>query len=151
MKVIAVIWQPIYQFISPIENIMPLTDDTRKVIFRKLKAAMEKFSPPMVAKSAAGSGSYELIGNKEVPYGHDKKLIPGMFFASIAQRKDSVAFYFFPSYMNPKLKTTAPSLYKCLKGKTCFHFKKEEQVDEKELAALLKEGVKDWQKAGYMK
>jgi hypothetical protein len=130
---------------------MPITEETRKSIFNKLKKNLKKYTPPMVVKTDSDNKSFELIGNKEVPYGYDKKLIPGMYFASIAQRKDSVAFYFFPSYMNEKLKEVAPSLYKCLKGKTCFHFKKEEQVNEKELDALLKSGVKAWEKSGYMK
>jgi hypothetical protein len=68
----------------------------------------------------------------------------------VAQRKDTVAFYFFPAYMDKEMKNTAPSLYKCLKGKTCFHFKMPEQVNEKELSALLKSGVTAWKKAGYM-
>jgi hypothetical protein len=130
---------------------MPITQETRALIFEKLKGQLEKCSPPMTAGESKKVLHYELTGNKPVPYGYDKKIIPGMFFASIAQRADSVAFYFFPSYMNPKLKDTAPSLYKCLKGKTCFHFKKPEQVDEKELKALLKAGITAWKKAGYMK
>lgn len=130
---------------------MPITDNTRKQIFDKLKRNLEKFAPPMVAKSASTHHTFELIGNKPVPYGYDKKIIPGMYFASIAHRKDSVAFYFFPSYMNTGLKEVAPTLYKCLKGKTCFHFKKEEQVNEEELNTLLKVGMKAWEKAGYMK
>jgi hypothetical protein len=129
---------------------MPIKDETRKIIFDKLKKSMERCTPPMVAKASTSNQTYELIGNKAVPYGYDKKIIPGMFFSSIAQRKDSVAFYFFPSYMNEKLKVVAPTLYKCLKGKTCFHFKKVEQVDEKELGALLKKGMEAWKKAGYM-
>lgn len=128
---------------------MPFTEETRTNIYNKLKKNLEKFTPPMVERSS--ENGYELIGNKPVPYGYDKKIIPGMYFASIANRKDSVAFYFFPAYMNPKLKETAPAIFKCLKGKSCFHFKKEEQVDEKELNALLKAGLKAWEKEGYMK
>ena len=106
----------------------------------------------MVAKSDDKKQSIELIGNKPVPYGHDKKIIPGMFFAAVMQRKDSVAFYFFPIYYHTdQFKKVAPGLIKCLKGKTCFHFKKEEQVTEKELNALLKLGVKAWKDEGYMK
>jgi hypothetical protein len=130
---------------------MPITDETRNLIFNTLKKNLQKFTPPMVETSAPTHYHYELIGNKPVPYGHDKKIIPGMFFASIANRKDSVAFHFFPSYMNTDLKKVAPSLYKCLKGKTCFHFKKPEQVNEKELNALLKKGADAWKEAGYMK
>ena len=40
---------------------------------------------------------------------------------------------------------------KCLKGKTCFNIKKVDQVDEKEVTALLKAGVKIWKEMGYMK
>lgn len=130
---------------------MPITAETREAIFNKIKKHLDEFTPPMVKGKGSDHQSYELIGNKAVPYGHDKKIIPGMFFAALAQRADSVTFHFFPSYMNTDLKEVAPSLYKCLKGKTCFHFKKEEQVNEKELKALLKKGVAAWKKMGYMK
>lgn len=130
---------------------MAISDETRKAIYVRIKKQLDKCTPPMQAKSDPDKLTYEMIGNKPVPYGYDKKIIPGMYFASVAQRKDSVAFYFFPSYMEKGMKDAAPSLYKCLKGKTCFHFKKEDQVDEKELATLLKLGVAAWKKAGYMK
>lgn len=129
---------------------MAITNETRNLIFETLKKNLKNFTPPMVETKAFGHYDYEVIGNKPVPYGHSKKMIPGMHFAAIANRKDSVAFHFFPSYMN-SLKDVAPSLYKCLKGKTCFHFNKPEQVNEKELNALLKKGVDVWKKAGYMK
>jgi hypothetical protein len=128
---------------------VPIGENTRNAIYNRLKKNLEQFAPPMVAK--AGDASYELMGDKPVPYGYDKKIIPGMFFASIAHRKDSIAFYFFPCYMDTGLKEVAPSLYKLLKGKTCFHFKKEEEVNERELKLLLKKGVTAWKKAGYMK
>jgi hypothetical protein len=129
---------------------MPITPETRLAIFNKLRKSLEKCTPPMVVKTDKAGEGYELIGNKPVPYGYDKKIIPGMFFAAVAQRKDSVTFHFFPSYMS-NLDEVAPSLYKCLKGKTCFHFKKEEQVNEKELDALIKKGVSAWKKMGYIK
>ncbi len=129
---------------------MPITEETRILIFNKLKKNLEKFTPPMVVRIDTLNSSFEIIGNKPVPYGYDKKLIPGMFFATIAQRKDSVTFHFFPSYMNANLREVAPSLYKYLKGKTCFHFTKEEQVNEQELTLLLQEGFMFWEKSGYM-
>src|ERR1041385_2934781 len=103
---------------------MPITTETREAIYNKLRRHLEKCTPPMVVQSDSGQG-FSIMGNKPVPYGYDKKIVPGMYFASIMNRKDSVAFYFFPSYMNKEMKDVAPSLYKCLKGKTCFHFKKE--------------------------
>ena len=129
---------------------MPITEKTRILIFNKLKKNLEKFTPPMVVTIDSSNSSYEIIGNKPVPYGYNKKIVPGMFFASLAQRKDSVTFHFFPLYMNEKLKEIAPSLIKCLKGKTCFHFSKEEQINEKELTLLLEKGMIAWKKSGYM-
>ncbi len=129
---------------------MPITEETRILIFNKLKKNLEKFTPPMVVTIDSSNSSYEIIGNKPVPYGYNKKIVPGMFFALIAQRKDSVTFHFFPLYMDTKLKEVAPSLYKCLKGKTCFHFNKEEQINEKELTLLLEKGMIAWEKLGYM-
>lgn len=130
---------------------MAITEETRKAIFNKLKKEMVKCTPPMVVKQNPSHHSYELIGNKPVPYGYKKDIIPGMFFAAIAHRKDSVTFHFFPCYMGTEMKATAPSLWKHLKGKTCFHFRKSEEINEKELASLLKKGVQAWKKAGYMK
>lgn len=130
---------------------MPITDETRKQIFSKLKKHLDACTPPMVAHGGGESYDYQLLGNKPVPYGSTKKIVPGMFFAAVAHCKDSVALHFFPCYMNPKMLDVAPGLVKYLKGKTCFHFKKEEQVNEKELKALLKQGVAAWKKMGYMK
>jgi hypothetical protein len=130
---------------------MPITEEIRRSIFSRLEKALNECSPPMVVKADRDKMMMDVIGNKPVPYGYDKKIIPGMYFASVMQRKDSVAFYFFPSYMHPGLKEIAPVLYKCLKGKTCFHFKKEEQLNEKELKQLLKTGVVAWKKAGYLR
>lgn len=129
---------------------MAITNRDRKEIFEKLEKYLAACSPPVVAKKDGKELSYESIGNKAVPYGSTKKMIPGMFFASIAQRKDSVAFHFFPCYMNPAMQEVAPTLYKHLKGKTCFHFKKAEDINEKELKALLKKGLAVWKKMGYV-
>ena len=129
-----------------------MTNEIRTAIFSMLENALRKCSPPMVSKSDEKKQSIELMGNKPVPYGYDKKIVPGMYFASVAQRKDSVAFYFFPIYYKTdQFKKVAPTLLKCLKGKTCFHFKKEEQINEKELNAVLKLGVKAWKEEGYLK
>lgn len=129
---------------------MAISAETKKIIFNKIKTSLEKCTPPMVYKKGSAD-AYELIGNKPVPYGYKKEIVPGMYFASTMIRKDSVAFYFFPCYMNPQFKKIAPSLHKHLKGKTCFHFKKEADVNEKELSAMLEKGMKAWKDAGYMK
>lgn len=79
-------------------------------------------------------------------------MVPGMYFASALIRKDNVSFYFFPIYDHQKdFEKLIPTLLKCLDGKTCFHFKKEEQVVEKELRAMFKKGIEAYEKQGWVK
>jgi hypothetical protein len=130
---------------------MPLKPEVRRNIFNKLKSALKKQSPPMVCTKDKAD-CYELIGNKPVPYGSRKKIVPGIYFASTVARKDMVSFYLFPLYYHEKeFAKLAPTAMKCLKGKTCFNFKKEEQVIDKEIDALLEKGAAMWKKSGYMK
>ena len=130
---------------------MPLTPESRKEIFNKLKAGLQKHSPPMVVSKDKES-AYELMGNNPVPYGSKKTIVPGMYFSSAVARKDMVSFYFFPLYYHESrtcgIKDTIPTMIKCLKGKTCFNFKKPEQVNEKELNALLKKGCRHGRRTG---
>jgi hypothetical protein len=128
---------------------MPLSPASKKEITKKLAIALEKCAPPMVIARQSENGM-ELIGNKPVPYGYTKKIVPGMYFSSFVVRKDMVSFYFFPMYMSEGFKELIPTMIKTLKGKTCFNIKKPEQVNDKELAALLKKGVDAWKKQGYM-
>ena len=133
---------------------MPITPETKQAIFNKLKATMEQCCPPMVVpkKNLGRQDAFEIIGNTPVPYGSTKKIVPGMFFVSIVPGKDMVSFHFFPIYMNKEaFKDLAPLTMKYLKGKSCFNFNKVEQVNEKEIEALLKKGVAVWQKLGYVK
>lgn len=130
---------------------MPLKPETRKAIFEKLKASLQKQCPPMVCAKDKPD-CYEIIGNKPVPYGSRKKIVPGLYFAGTVARKDMVSFYFMPIYYHQKdFVDIAPTLLKSLKGKACFNFKKSEEVNEKEVVALLKKGVQAWRKLGYMK
>lgn len=130
---------------------MPLAPAVRKNIFNRIKAALKKQCPPMVC-SKDTAGTYEIIGNKSVPYGSKKIIVPGMYFSSVIARKEMVSFYLFALYDKPEeFMRIAPTVMKCLKGKTCFNFKKEEQVVEKELEELLTRGAQIWKEQGYMK
>ncbi len=130
---------------------MPLSPQTADTIFNTLVEAMTSVCPPLVITKNK-KGVFEIIGNTPVPYGSTKKIIPGMYFASAVVRKDMVSFYVFPIYGHPELFIdVAPTAMKCLKGKTCFNFKKSEQVNKTEIVALLKKALAVWKKAGYVK
>lgn len=130
---------------------MPLTVESREEIFNIVKKGLSKFNPPM-AVSKDKDEVYELMGNVPVPYGSKKIIVPGMYFSSVVARKDMISFYFFPIYFHAAdFIDLIPNMKKYLKGKTCFNFKKADQVNEKELNDLLKQGVKAWIKLGYLK
>jgi hypothetical protein len=130
---------------------MPLKPEIRKAIFDKLKSSLERQCPPMVCVKDKPD-TYEILGNKPVPYGSTKKLVPGMYFVSIVARKEMVSFYFMPIYYDRQnYFDVAPTLLKSLKGKACFNFRKMEQINEKELDTVLKKGVQVWKKCGYLK
>ncbi|MBK7440812.1 MAG: hypothetical protein IPL12_04110 [Bacteroidetes bacterium] len=130
---------------------MPLSPQTAETIFNTLVEAMTSLCPPLVITKNK-KDVFEIIGNTPVPYGSTKKIIPGMYFASAVIRKDMVSFYVFPIYGHPELFIdVAPIAMKCLKGKTCFNFKKTEQVNKKEILAMLKKALAVWKKAGYVK
>lgn len=130
---------------------MPLTAEATKQITTILRESLRECCPPMVITKESEKGM-EIIGNKPVPYGYKKVIVPGMYFSSFVARKDMVSFYIFPLYGGEKhFKNIAPLAMKCLKGKTCFNFKKPEQVIKSEIDALLKKGVEIWVQQGYMK
>src|SRR5436305_8007752 len=111
---------------------MPLSEEDRKEMFAKMKSILTKHCPPLVVSKDKAS-VFEVMGNTPVPYGSKKTIVPGMYFASVVERKDKVSLYFFPIYFRAnEFKDLATSVMKCLKGKTCFHFTKPEQVVEKE-------------------
>lgn len=129
---------------------MPLTAEARTEIFNKIKSSLQKQTPPMLI-SKDKDDVFEITGNKPVPYGSTKKIVPGMYFSSVMARKDNVSFHFFPVYMHTEeFINLIPTMSKYLTGKTCFTFKKTEQVNEKELNALIEKGVKAWKKLGYL-
>jgi hypothetical protein len=129
---------------------MPLTTETRQQIFDTISTILRQQCPPMVI-SKDKKDVLEIMGNKAVPYGSKKTIVPGMYFSSVVARKDMVSYYFFPIYYHTDdFINLIPTLAKYLKGKTCFNFKNPGQVNEKELKALLKKGVQAWKKMGYM-
>lgn len=110
---------------------MPFTPEIRKEIFEKIKSALHKQSPPMVV-SKNNENNFELIGNKPVPYGSKKTIVPGMYFSSVVARKDMVSFYFFPIYFHENdFKALIPTMIKTLKGKTCFNIKNRNRLMKK--------------------
>ena len=74
-----------------------------------------------------------------------------MFFAGTRMLKGAVGFYFMPIYTHEaEFKNLSPELRKILKGKSCFHLKKQDPVLESQLKELLKQGYEVYRKAGWV-
>lgn len=130
---------------------MPIDPAESNAIFTQIRAQLQKCCPPMIVVKD-NDRVFEIAGNKPVPYGARKKMIPGMHFSSVIIGDATVTFQFFPIYFQTQnYLDLIPTASKYLRAKTCFNFKKAEQVNTKEISALLKKGIQTWKKLGYMK
>lgn len=83
---------------------------------------------------------FEVTGTIEAMQG--KKKVDGIYFASIVPKPKDVRFYFFPTYTHQNELIDMPEhLKKCLKGKSCFHFKEIDKDLEKSIENLVKKGI----------
>ena len=94
---------------------------------------------------------FEIWGTIEAMQG--KKKVEGHYFASVIPKPKDIRFYFFPLYTHRDalIDSLSEELKKSLKGKTCFHIKAISEDMEKELKALIDQGVKLYQKDGLLK
>jgi hypothetical protein len=121
--------------------------DNKQIIHKKIKSILSEFASanPHIRISANGA---ELSAKKKITIG--KKEINGMYLASVKMNKNFSVFYFFPVYSNPKMLAEIPdNLKKCLKGKTCFHIKKDDEEIYRSIKALLNLGLKAYKKMGW--
>lgn len=126
---------------SPLMKFAPTmpTQDQKQLVFQKLRERLSQLSPPL-AVQADMEGKYELAGMKTVTV-HNKTQ-EGIFFASAVIMKGHVGFYFFPIYTHPERFQDMPeSLKKALKGKSCFHIKKDDDVLFTQVDEILKKGL----------
>jgi hypothetical protein len=117
-------------------------------IFDKLKALLQSYAKaPLVAQDGTG-GMYNLVSNKPVEIlGKEREL----FFASAMVQKGYVGFYFFPIYTDPGIASVlSPELLKCLKGKSCFHIKKDDPVVMEQVKDALDKGYELYKEKGWL-
>ncbi|MBN4061752.1 MAG: hypothetical protein COA57_05240 [Flavobacteriales bacterium] len=120
----------------------------KEEIFNALKKELSAFSPLLEVTKDLES-NYELYGTKSVTVG--KKTVDKMYFASAIIQKNFVGFYFFPIYTHrQEFNDTPQELQKCLKGKSCFHIKKNDEQLIQQIRDILKKGKEVYQKAGWI-
>ncbi len=120
-------------------------------IFRRLRSAVAEYSPPLVERTARvpGKDSYELWSELEVEI--DGRRRDELFFAGLIVQKGYVGFYFMPVYSDPeKTELFHPDLLKLLKGKSCFHVRRLDDVLEGQIRDALHEGFELWRRRGWI-
>lgn len=92
---------------------------------------------------------YELSGKKKVVAW--KREFESMFFAAVIIQKGFTGFYFFPIYTHVKeFKKLPDNLKKCLKGKSCFHIKKNDKDLFASIKEIVKQGFDIYKKSGWV-
>jgi hypothetical protein len=91
---------------------------------------------------------FEVVGTKKAMQG--RKEVDGFYFGSIIPKPGDIRLYFFPIYTHAKkYDWISGDMRKCLKGKSCFHFKKLDRPLRLELEKMIKLGIdlyreEDW-------
>jgi hypothetical protein len=86
-------------------------------IFEALRAELERYSPPLTARtgSVKGKDDYHLWSEREVVIEGRKR--DEVFFAGVIAQKGYVGFYYMPVYAEPEQKELfEPELLALLKG-----------------------------------
>ena len=111
------------------------------LIFEEIKKLLMPYVKGTIKLHGGDKGKIILVSEKDiVAAGKEMKEI---WFASALVQKGYVGFYYMPIYtQSDKIrKLLSPELLKCLKGKACFHIKKND--------AIIFSQIKDALKIGY--
>jgi hypothetical protein len=122
--------------------------DPREEIFNPIKTLMQAYVPPLTAKMDDES-HFDLWSIKDLTIeGRKRKEV---YLAGLIIQKSYVGFYYMPIYANPELKKVFPAeLLKLLKGKSCFHIKKLDDILLEQIRAVLKTGFEVYQERGWI-
>ena len=113
-------------------------------IQQKLHLLLKSFVPPLRVRKESHV-IFEVCGTKPAMQGKQK--VDGFYFASVVPKPKDIRFYFFPIYTHPKqFETLSQAMQKCLKGKSCFHFKKMDDALINELSNMVSLGVQLYKK-----
>ncbi|MGE0724416.1 MAG: hypothetical protein AB7O45_08580 [Alphaproteobacteria bacterium] len=127
--------------------------DSFPAVFDALKSRLRRHAGDLAVLTDR-PGRYEVTGRK--PY-HVTSLRTGRaiakrdaYFAGIVILRGHVGFYFMPACASPGfMDQFSPAMRKRLKGKSCFHFRRPEEVDD-ELDRMIVEGRRAFEKIGLI-
>jgi hypothetical protein len=118
-------------------------------IFEQLKKLLSPYAKGHLVVRGEQPGCYGLWSDKTVAVAGRKK--DDISFAGLLVQKGYVGFYFTPVYAEPSLKDQLhPDLVKCLKGKSCFHIKKNDPALMQHVKEALKTGYENFKSKGWV-
>ncbi len=118
-------------------------------IFEALTFLMKPFVKGAIKVNNTEPGMYNMVSKKPVEVAGRK--FDELFFAGAMIQKGFVGFYYFPVYVNSEMKKQLkPELLKCLKGKTCFHIKKNDPEIFRQVQEALQIGYKMYEDRGWV-
>jgi len=118
-------------------------------IWEKIRDLLLPYEKGAMKVHGGTGGQITLIHHK--PFELMGKIRPELWFAGALIQKGYVGFYFMPAYGEDKLTDMfQPELLKCLKGKSCFHIKKDDPVLFKQMKESLKKGLEAYKKRGWV-
>ena len=123
---------------------------SRLLIFRKLKALLQEYSPPLVSRGVkTDKTQYHLWSFRPaVVAGRKKK---EFYFAGAIIQKNYVGFYYMPVYTHADVrKLLPPELLALLKGKSCFYIRELSPKLGRQIRGALKLGFRRYKQSGWI-
>jgi hypothetical protein len=94
-------------------------------------------------------GQFNLVSHKPVEIAGKKRA--ELWFVSALVQKGYVGFYYSITYMQDDVKKEfSPEFMKCLKGKGCFHIKKNDPVIMADIKKAIRIGFDDYVERGWI-
>lgn len=118
-------------------------------IFNAIKKMLLPYEKGSIKIRGGEGGQMMLVSDKPIEVNGKKR--DELWFAGLLVQKGYVGFYFMPVYTKPELKEIfKPELLKCLKGKSCFHIKKADDLIYAQIAEALQKGYLAHRKRGWL-
>jgi hypothetical protein len=123
-------------------------------VFEDLVTILKRHVPPFSTKVplvVKNKKAFQITVPKPVviPGSYGGKPVPIQLAAVIVQT-GYVGLYVMCIYMNPAAKDKLPNLKKLLKGKSCFHVKKLDDILKQEVEEALEIGTAEYKKRGWV-
>ena len=118
-------------------------------IFQTIRASLQPYATLGFSNRTNSETIYDLWSDKNVEIEGKKR--NEVFFASVQIFKGHVGFYFMPVYVEGDMKSIFDeNLLKLLKGKSCFHIKKLDELLMGQIEDALAEGFRLYKEKGWV-